>query len=343
MTTGHPDLPPSAAPAAPLLEELALEHALVLQTARVTEAAALAASRLVGMGDKNAVDAAGTEAMRRVLNSLDLRATVVIGEGEMDEAPMLYIGETLGSGRHEVDIAVDPVEGTVVTAKGLPNGLAVIAISEQGGLMHAPDCYMDKLVVPPPAAGRVHLDWPVEANLAAIAQSLERRVEDLLIVILDRERHQGLIQRVRGAGARVKLIGDGDVVAGLAVGVRGTGVHALMGSGGAPEGVLTAAALKCLGAEIQGRFLAEDDSQRARFREMGVEEGRVYRTHELAPGKQMAFSATGITDGELLQGVRRFGGGARTHTIVMGYATRVVRFLDSIHLEAEGARVHIRV
>ena len=324
-------------------DRFGLEHALVLESARVTEAAALAASRLVGMGDKNAVDAAGTEAMREVLNALDITGTVVIGEGEMDEAPMLYIGEVLGSGKYEVDIAVDPVEGTVVTARGLPNGLAVIAISEKGGLMHAPDCYMDKLVVPPPAAGRVNLDWPVEANLAAIAQSLDRTVPDLLVVILDRERHAELIGRVRGAGARVKLIGDGDVVASLAVGVRGTGVHALMGSGGAPEGVLSAAALKCLGAEIQGRFLAEDDAMRARFAQMGVDEHRIYKTADLAPGKQMAFSATGITDGELLDGVRRFGGGARTHTVVMGYATRVVRFLDSVHLEGDGARVVVRV
>ena len=339
-TPSAPERPASVKYAPDLL---GLEHALVLESARVTEAAALAASRLVGMGDKNAVDAAGTEAMRSVLNSLDIRGTVVIGEGEMDEAPMLYIGEVLGSGKHEVDIAVDPVEGTVVTAKGLPNGLAVIAISEKGGLLHAPDCYMEKLVVPPPAAGRVNLDWPVEANLAAIAQSLDRTVADLLVVILDRERHQELIERVRGAGARVKLIGDGDVVASLAVGVRGTGVHALMGSGGAPEGVLSAAALKCLGAEIQGRFIAEDDAMRSRFAEMGVDEHRVYGTADLAPGKQMAFSATGITDGELLDGVRRFGGGARTHTIVMGYATRVVRFLDSVHLEEGGARVVIRV
>ncbi|GMA17170.1 class II fructose-bisphosphatase [Deinococcus metallilatus] len=319
------------------------EHALVLETARVTEGAALAASRWVGMGDKNAVDGAGTEAMRELLNSLDIRGTVVIGEGEMDEAPMLYIGEQLGQGRYEVDIAVDPVEGTNVTAKGLPNGLAVIALSERGGLMHAPDCYMEKLVVPPPAAGRVHLEWPVEANLAALAQSLDRGVEDLLVTILDRERHEGLIRRVRAAGARVKLIGDGDVVASLAVGVRGTGVHALMGSGGAPEGVLSAAAMKCLGAEIQGRFIAEDDAMRERFQAMGVDENRVYKTDELASGSQIVFSATGITYGELLNGVRRFGGGARTHTLVMGYASRVVRFIDTVHLEKEGARVTIRV
>lgn len=319
------------------------EHALVLETARVTEGAALAASKFMGMGDKNAVDGAGTEAMRSLLNSLDIRGTVVIGEGEMDEAPMLYIGEQVGSGQYEVDIAVDPVEGTNVTAKGLPNGLAVIAISERGGLMHAPDCYMEKLVVPPPAAGKVNLDWPVEANLNVLAQSLERDVEDLMITILDRERHAELIRRVRAAGARVKLIGDGDVVAGLAVGVRGTGVHALMGSGGAPEGVLLAAACKCLGAEIQGKFIAEDDAMRERFAKMGVKENQIYKTDELASGKQMVFSATGITYGELLNGVRHFAGGARTHTLVMGYASRVVRFIDSVHLEDDSARVTIRV
>lgn len=319
------------------------EHALVLETARVTEGAALAASKFMGMGDKNAVDGAGTEAMRSLLNSLDIRGTVVIGEGEMDEAPMLYIGEQVGSGQYEVDIAVDPVEGTNVTAKGLPNGLAVIAISERGGLMHAPDCYMEKLVVPPPAAGKVNLDWPVEANLNVLAQSLERDVEDLMITILDRERHAELIRRVRAAGARVKLIGDGDVVAGLAVGVRGTGVHALMGSGGAPEGVLLAAACKCLGAEIQGKFVAEDDAMRERFAKMGVKENQIYKTDELASGKQMVFSATGITYGELLNGVRHFAGGARTHTLVMGYASRVVRFIDSVHLEDDSARVTIRV
>lgn len=319
------------------------EHALVLETARVTEGAALAASKQMGMGDKNAVDQAGTEAMRTLLNSLDIRGRVVIGEGEMDEAPMLYIGEEVGNGQYEVDIAVDPVEGTSVTAKGLPNGLAVIALSERGGLMHAPDCYMDKLVVPPPAAGRVNLAWPVEANIKVLAQSLGRDVDDLMITILDRERHADLIRQVRDTGARVKLIGDGDVIAGLAVGVRGTGVHALMGSGGAPEGVLSAAAAKCLGAEIQGRFIAEDDAMRERFASMGVEEGRVYRTDELAPGQQIVFSATGITYGELLNGVRHFAGGARTHTLVMGYATRVVRFIDTVHLEDDHARVTIRI
>lgn len=320
-----------------------IERLLVLEVARVTEQAALAASRLAGMGDKEAVDAAGTEAMRKVLSELPIRGTVVIGEGEMDEAPMLYIGEELGAGGPEVDIAVDPVEGTNITAKGLPNSITVIALSEKGGLVHAPDMYMDKLVVGPPAAGKVSLDFPVEANLRIVADSLERKVEDLVVVVLDRPRHEKLIHDIRKAGARVKLITDGDVVAAVAVAIRGTGVHALMGSGGAPEGVLAAAALKCLGGEIQGRFLSHSDAERERLYSMGADDQKIYRTKDLAPGAQIVFAATGITDGDILQGVRYFGGGARTHSIVMGYATKVVRFMDSIHLLESGARVNIRV
>jgi fructose-1,6-bisphosphatase II len=326
--------------------EANMERALVLETVRVTEAAALAASRFVGKGDKIAVDGAGTEAMREVLNQLEIHGRVVIGEGEMDEAPMLFIGEELGArseGSFPVDIAVDPVEGTTVTARGLPNGVAVIAMSERGGLLGAPDMYMEKLVVGPPAVGRVSLDWPVEANLKAIASSLDRDVEDLVIVVLDRERHENLIKEIRRAGARVKLIGDGDVIAALAVAVRGTGVHALMGSGGAPEGVITAAAMKCLGGEIQGKFLPADPAELERCTVMGVDATRIYATNDLAPGEEMVFSATGITDGELLQGVRIFGNGARTHTIAMGYKTRVVRFIDTVHLLDEGARVTVRV
>lgn len=320
-----------------------IERLLVLEVARVTEQAALAASRLAGKGDKEAVDAAGTEAMRQVLSELPINGTVVIGEGEMDEAPMLYIGEKLGMGGPEVDIAVDPVEGTTITAKGLPNSITVIAISEKGGLLHAPDMYMEKLVVPPPAAGKVSLEYPVKANLRLIAESLQRSVEDLVVVVLDRPRHEKLIKEIRDAGARVKLIGDGDVVAALAVAVRGTGVHALMGSGGAPEGVLAAAALKCLGGEIQAKFLPADDAQRERMQAMGANEHQVYRTNDLAPGQQIVFAATGITHGDILEGVRFFGNGARTHSIVMGYKTRVVRFIDTIHLMESGARVTIRV
>jgi fructose-1,6-bisphosphatase II len=309
----------------------------------VTEQAALSASRLAGMGQKDAVDAAGTETMRQVLSELPILGRVVIGEGEMDEAPMLYIGEELGKGGPQVDIAVDPVEGTTITAKGLPNSITVIALSEAGGLLHAPDMYMDKLVVGPPAAGKVRLDYPVQANLRIVADSLGRSVSDLSVVVLDRPRHEKLIGEIRAAGARVKLINDGDVVAALAVAVRGTGVHALMGSGGAPEGVLAAAALKCLGGEIQGRFLPSSAAELARLQGMGGVEQKIYRTEELAPGSQIVFAATGITDGDILQGVRYFGGGARTHSVVMGYSTKVVRFIDSIHLFESGARVNIRV
>jgi len=322
---------------------MSIENKLVLEIVRVTEQAALAASRLSGKGDKHAVDLAGTEAIREQLNQMDISGTVVIGEGEMDEAPMLYIGEKVGKGGIEVDIAVDPVEGTNITAKGLPNSVTVIAISEKGGLFHAPDMYMEKLIVAPPAAGKVDLSWPVAANLKAIAMSMQRRVEDLVVVVLDRPRHERLIQEIREAGARVKLIGDGDVIAALAAAIRGTGVHAVMGSGGAPEGVLAAAALKCLGAEIQARFLPEDEEQRQRLHEMGGDENRIYKTEDLAPGEEIVFSATGITDGDILEGVRFFGGGARTHTIAMGHKTRVVRFIDTVHLFDDGARVVIRV
>jgi len=213
-----------------------IERRLVLEVVRVTEQAALAASRLAGKGDKEAVDEAGTEAMRRVLNELPIKGTVVIGEGEMDEAPMLYIGEVLGAGGLEVDIAVDPVEGTTTAAKGLPNAVTVIAISEKGGLFHAPDMYMEKLIVPPPAAGLVDLTWPVAANLKALALALQRSVEDLVVVVLDRPRHEGLIREIREAGARVKLISDGDVIAALAAAIRGTGVHASWASAGPRKG-----------------------------------------------------------------------------------------------------------
>ncbi len=320
-----------------------IERELALEIVRVTEQAALAAGRWTGKGDKHKVDEVATEAMREVLNELPISGTVVIGEGEMDEAPMLYIGERLGKGGPEVDIAVDPVEGTNITAKGLPNAVTVIAISEKGGLFHAPDMYMEKLIVPPPAAGKVGLDWPVEANLKAIAMALNRKVEDLVVVVLDRPRHEKLIAEIREAGARVKLIGDGDVIAALAAAMRGTGVHAVMGIGGAPEGVLAAAALKTLGGEIQARFYPEDEEERARLEAMGASAEKVYTTEDLAPGKEIVFAATGITDGDILRGIRYFGGGARTHSLAMGYATRVVRFIDSIHLFDEGARVTVRL
>ena len=324
----------------------ALERALVLDTVRVTEQAAIAASRVAGMGDEDLVDTAGTETMRRVLNELEIDGRIVIGEGERDDAPMLFIGERLGRAGEdawEVDIAVDPVEGTGITARMVNGSVAVIALSERGGLFHAPDVYMQKLIVGPPAAGKVDLDWPVAANLQAIAASLNRQVRDLTIVILDRPRHEELIAEVRAAGARVKLIGDGDVIAALSATVRGTNVHAVMGTGGAPEGVLAAAALRCLGGEILGRFVPRDDDERGRMEEASVEEGRSYGTEDLAPGSQIVFAATGITDGDLLRGVKFFGGGARTHTVSMGLRSRVIRFSDAVHLLEDGARVNVQL
>jgi fructose-1,6-bisphosphatase II len=235
------------------------------------------------------------------------------------------------------------VEGTEVAARGLPRCLAVIAVSERGGLLGAPDLYMEKLVVAPPATGRVSLEFSPAKNLAIIAHCLERNIQDLTVAVLERPRHANLIAQIRATGARVKLIADGDVMAALAVAMRGTGVHALMGSGGAPEGVLTAAALKCLGAEIQAQFLPANQNELVRCQHMGIKPARVYCTNDLAPGQEIVFAATGITDGEMLQGVRRFAGGARTQSIALGFASRVVRFMDSIHLEQDGARVHIRV
>jgi fructose-1,6-bisphosphatase II len=327
-------------------EAMDMERALVLETVRVTEQAAIAASRLAGKGDSMIVDQAGTDAMRQVLNELDIDGEVVIGEGEMDEAPMLFIGEKVGKAgpdSWQVDIAVDPVEGTTITAKMINNSVAVIALSDKGGLFQAPDTYMEKLIVGPPAAGKVDLTWPVAANLRGIAMSLDRDVTDLTITILDRERHTNLINQVRDAGARVKLIGDGDVIAALAAAVRGTNVHAVMGTGGAPEGVLAAAAMKCLGGEIQGRFQPRNSEEKRRLEAMGASVDKVYTTNELAPGKSIVFSATGITDGDLLRGVKFFKDGARTHTISMGYRTRVVRFSDAVHLLGSNARVNIQI
>ena len=323
-----------------------MERALVLDTVRVTEQAAIAASRVSGKGDADLVDQAGVDAMRRVLNELKIDGEIVIGEGERDEAPMLYIGEKVGLGGADawpVEIAVDPVEGTGIAARMVNNAVAVIALSDKGGLFHAPDTYMEKLIVGPPAAGKVSLAWPVAANLQNIALSLDRRVENLTVTILARERHAKLIQEVRAAGARVKLIDDGDVIAALASAIRGTNVHAVMGTGGAPEGVLAAAALKCLGGEIQGRFKPRNDGEKKRLEAMGANDKKIYTTEELAPGKNIVFSATGITDGDLLKGVRIFRDGARTHTVSLGYKARVVRFSEAIHLFEEGARVHFQL
>src|ERR1044071_3468874 len=274
---------------------------LSLEMLRVVEDAAIASARTMGMGDPNISDQAAVEAMRRCLDTLAIEGTIVIGEGERDEAPMLYIGETVGSRNNgppvKVDIAVDPLEGTNLCATGGAGSITVLAASEPGGLLHAPDCYMEKIVVGPAAKGAVDLDAPVKQNLKAIARRLQRGVDDLVVVVLDRPRHQQLIADIREAGARIRLIADGDLSAGIAAAVSGTGVHAVMGSGGAPEGVLTAAALQCLNGEILGRLVVKDPELEERIHRMGIKDkNRVYKAEDLAPGKQIIFAATGVTE-----------------------------------------------
>jgi fructose-1,6-bisphosphatase II len=323
-----------------------LEQMLSLEMARVTEAAAIASARFMGRGAKDEADAAATEAMRRTMDEIDFAGRIVIGEGERDEAPMLYIGERVGRGHPArgadddsadevvaIDIAVDPLEGTNLVAHGQAGAITVLAASRAGGLVHAPDTYMEKLCVGPIAAGRVDLRLPPAENVRLIAEALGRRTSDITVVILERERHESLIAEVRGAGARIKLIGDGDLSAAISCAVSGTGVHAVMGIGGAPEGVITAAALRCLGGEIQARFRYRSDDERERGARMGHgDEDRVYRTEDLASGDTLVFAATGVTAGDLLEGVRFFGGGARTHTVVMAYHSKQVRFIDTVHM-----------
>jgi fructose-1,6-bisphosphatase II len=312
---------------------------LSLELLRVVEEAAIASARTMGFGDPKASDHVAVEAMRRCLDTIAIDGTIVIGEGERDEAPMLYIGEKVGSARSEqkpiqVDIAVDPLEGTNLCSTGAGGAITVLAASERGGLLHAPDCYMEKIVVGPAARGAVDLDAPVKQNLKSIARRLQRGVDDLVVVVLDRPRHQTLISDIRQAGARIRLISDGDLSAGIGAAVAGTGVHAVMGSGGAPEGVLTAAALRCLNGEILGRLVVKDDQQKERMQAMGIKDpGKIYSTQELAPGKAIVFAACGVTDGNLLQGVRFFGDGTRTQSIVMTLSPARVRFIDTVHLE----------
>jgi fructose-1,6-bisphosphatase II len=276
--------------------------------------------------------------MRRCLDTLAIEGTIVIGEGERDEAPMLYIGERVGAasngGAMTVDIAVDPLEGTNLCATGGAGAITVMAASERGGLLHAPDCYMEKIVVGPAAKGAVDIDAPVKQNLKAIARRLGRGVDDLVVVVLDRPRHAKLIADIREGGARIRLISDGDLSAGIAASVAGTGVHAVMGSGGAPEGVLTAAALRCLNGEIQGRLVVKDDAQKERMQAMGIRDvNRIYSAPELAPGHNLVFAACGVTGGDLLQGVRFTGDGVHTQSVVMNSNPARVRFVDTTHLE----------
>ena len=309
---------------------------------RVCELAAVEAARTMGQGKRKHSDHVAVEAMRKAMDPLPMRGTVVIGEGERDEAPMLFIGEHVGrwgDGDLAVDIAVDPLEGTNLCATGAPGAIAVLAASNKGGLLHAPDCYMDKIIVGPSARDVIDLDAPVATNLKAIAKSLGRDVDDLVVIVLDRERHDKLVADIRAAGARIKLIGDGDLSAGISAAVRGTNVHAVMGIGGAPEGVLAAAALRCLNGGMRARLVPTKPDQEERMRKMGITDPkRVYTEEDLAPGPEFLFVATGVTDGALMRGVRFFGGGLRTSSVIMSFRERLIRFADSVRLE-EDARV----
>src|SRR6266508_5391128 len=322
-----------------------MDSDLSLEFLRVVEQAAIACAHTMGQGDRHNSDQVAVEAMRKVMDSVPIDGTIVIGEGERDEAPMLYIGERVGmahtldgrgpsGGFPQVDIAVDPLEGTNLCATGAPNAIAVLAASNRGCLLHAPDLDMEKLVVGPSSKDSVSLDAPVHDNLKAIARCLGRSVEDLVVIVLDRPRHEKLIDDIRATGARIRLIGDGDLSAGISAAVVGTGVHAVMGTGGAPEGVLTAAAMRCLNGEIQAKLVVDKPEHERRCAAMGIKDiKRIYTSADLASGKQMIFAACGVTDGTLLKGVRFFGGGARTHTLIMTLQARKVRFIDTVHLE----------
>ena len=332
------------------------ERDLSLDFLRVCEAAAIDSAQTMGQGDRKHSDHVAVEAMRTVMDTVPMRGRIVIGEGERDEAPMLYIGEEVGGGDYgdgaranfpEVDIAVDPLEGTNLCAVGANNAIAVLAAAERGGLLNAPDIYMDKIVVGPACRGAIDIDAPVKDNLKIIARKLGRDVDDLTVIVLERPRHKVLIDEIRAAGARIRLISDGDLSAGISAAVAGTNIHALMGIGGAPEGVITAAALKCLNGEIQARLcfdpakLGVDASKvpnkekvMTRMREMGINDpDKIYDTNDLAPGKKIIFAATGVTDGSLLRGVRFFGEGKRTHSLVMTSETKTIRFVDTVHVE----------
>jgi fructose-1,6-bisphosphatase class II len=327
---------------------------LSLEFLRVVEQAAIACAHTMGQGERHHSDQVAVEAMRRVMDTVPIDGRIVIGEGERDEAPMLYIGEKVGmphamrgtanaAGFPQVDIAVDPLEGTNLCATGAPNAIAVLAASNRDGLLHAPDLYMEKLVVGPRAKHAVSLDRPVKDNLKSIAKALERRVEDLVVMVLDRERHEKLIADIRGAGARIRLIGDGDLSAGIAAAVDGSSVHAVMGTGGAPEGVLTAAAMRCLGGEIFARLVVSKPEHEERCRTMGITDfRRIYSSIDLASGDNIIFAATGVTDGALMKGVRFFGHGLRTSSIVMQNHPRQIRFVDTIHVTRTDDDVRIR-
>src|SRR5229473_1399602 len=321
-----------------------MDSDLSLEFLRVVEKAAIACAHTMGQGDRHKSDQVAVEAMRQTMDTVPIDGTIVIGEGERDEAPMLYIGEKVGmahalrgsaaGGFPQVDIAVDPLEGTNLCATGAANAIAVLAASTKGGLLHAPDLFMEKLGVGPSSKDAVSLDAPVHENLAAIARCLDRHIEDLVVTVLDRPRHEKLVDDIRATGARIRLIGDGDLSAGISAAVVGAGVHAVMGTGGAPEGVLTAAAMRCLNGQILARLVVSKPEHAERLAKMGVKDlKRIYDTEDLAPGKKMIFACTGVTDGNLLKGVRFFGEGVRTSSMILTLDERQVRFIDSVHLE----------
>jgi len=328
-----------------------MESDLSLEFLRVVEQAAIACAHTMGQGDRHRSDQAAVEAMRREMDTVPIDGTIVIGEGERDEAPMLYIGEKVGLAHRatgnsrawdEVDIAVDPLEGTNLCATGTANAIAVLAASERGGLLHAPDLYMEKLIVGPSSKHMVDLDAPVRENLRAIARCLGRQVDELTIVVLDRPRHERLIAEIRACGARIRLIGDGDLSAGIAAAVSGSGVHAVMGTGGAPEGVLTAAAMRCLNGEIFARLVVAKPEDESRGRAMGITDfKKIYTSQDLAAGRDIIFAATGVTDGALMKSVRFFGDGIRTNSLVMQTNPHRIRFIDSIQVYP-GPSVKIR-
>lgn len=310
-----------------------MERSLTMELVRVTEAAALASARWMGKGLKNEADDAATEAMRTVFDTVPMRGTVVIGEGEMDEAPMLYIGEKLGTGQGPlVDVAVDPVEGTDIVAQGLWNALSVIAIADGGNLLHAPDMYMKKIAVGPEAVGKIDINAPTIDNLKAVAKAKNKDIEDVVAVVLNRPRHEKLIQEIREAGARIKLIQDGDVAGAINTAFDQTGVDILLGIGGAPEAVLAAVALKCLGGEIQGQLHPTNDTEIERCKKMGIEDiNRIFYMDDFCAGDDAIFAATGVTDGELLKGVQFKGHRATTQSVVLRAKSGTIRFIDGSH------------
>ena len=312
-----------------------MDRNLALNLARVTEAAALASAKYLGRGDKNAADQAAVDAMRRMFDTVNIDGRVVIGEGEMDEAPMLYIGEQIGKAGEQsikIDIAVDPLDGTNSVAYGRPEAVSVVAISPKGTMLHAPDTYMNKMAVGPKAAGKIDIRLPIEDNIRAVAKALDKDISEVTVTMLDRPRHDDLVKRIRQMGARIKMITDGDVIAAINTCFEDAGVDMLVGIGGAPEGVITAAALKCMGGEIQGILMPITEDQKRRCAEMGCELDRVYHTDDLVKGDEMVFAATGVSRGELLRGVNYLENNmATTHTLVLRMETGTIRFIEATH------------